>query len=114
MKYILKYLPYLLIIAAFISGRFSAPDNSKEIVKKYEDERDVIFKAIQSKDVVIIGLKAQGDKVDKERKRDSLNFSVQLQANKRAYLSLKKKYNEINLNRASVHELDSIVTGLYP
>jgi gas vesicle protein len=109
-----KLLPYLLIIAAFFAGLFSAPDRSKELEKKFEQEREVILEAIGQKDRQIIEMAAESREIRERMVQDSLRFAGALEANKRAYTALKKRYNEINLNRADAAQLDSILSRLYP
>ena len=113
MTFIKKFWPFILCALLFWAGRLTAPDNSKALEAKYEAERKQDRKAISdlmAKDAL---KSAEFDRVRDQLRKDSLNFSVQLQANKRAYSALKKRYNEINLNRADSHLLDSIIMKLY-
>jgi hypothetical protein len=114
MKLILKYWPALLILLAFIAGRFTANDNSDELQENWKQERKLLMEGIIKKQAEVTSLRADSLAIRKEMTLDSLRFSRALEVNQRAYTALKRKYNEINLNRASVHDLDSIVSVLLP
>lgn len=114
MKYILKYWPILLILFAFIAGRFSSPDVSKELQIKFEQERQRDREAISGLLKKITALSSESRTIREQMTLDSLKYSDALERNKQAYQSLKKKYYEINLSRANAHDLDSLVSRLYP
>lgn len=110
-----KYIPYILLaIIIFLAGRWTKEDNSKELEARYKAERKLILDVLGKKQIEVANLDLKAQKVEKRRVRDSLYFAGKLEANQRAYLALKKKYNEINLSRADAHVLDSLVSGLYP
>lgn len=109
----MKYLPYILCVVLFFAGRLSSPDRSKEVEKKYKEEQEIILKAKALGDVKIADLIKAQERVERERVQDSLRFASALEANQRAYNALKRKYNEINLSRATVRQLDSAVSVLY-
>lgn len=110
----LKYLPYVLALVLFLAGRWTAPQPDKELRKKFEAERESILEVIGQKDAQIVRLNEASHAIEKERVQDSLRFAGALESNKRAYSALKRKYNEINLNRANAHTLDSLVSVLFP
>jgi len=117
MKKYLKYLPYALIVVALLVGRLSAPVHDKDLIRKFELERKTLKEDIKDKETQITDLTNAGLTIAKRMKEDSLKTSVQLQANKRAFLELKKRYEKINLSNATTSELDSIRAGiiaLYP
>lgn len=110
-----KYIPYILILAAFLAGMFLGSSNDSKLLQdKWEKERKVILESLLEKQVREATLIKAGEATEQKRVNDSLYYARQLESNKQAYLALKKKYNEINLNRATVPELDSIVARLYP
>jgi hypothetical protein len=114
MKPLLKYWPVLLILLAFFSGRFTASDNSEELLENGKQERQLLMEKVVEKQVEITKLRKDSAAVRGKMHLDSLRFAKALQENQRAYNALKRKYNEINLNRATVHGLDSIVSLLLP
>jgi hypothetical protein len=114
MKSLLKYLPYLLAAALFFVGRWTGPDVDNSLLKKYEVERKYHLDEINKRNEQISHLSKQWFKLRQYMIEDSIRYANELKANNEAYLKLKKKYNEINLNRATVHQLDSIVAKLYP
>lgn len=113
MKYITQYWPVLLILLAFLGGRYSSPDHSEEVEKQYKKERNLILEAIAQKQLEVAALDKRMETIEAERVQDSLRFAGALEVNQRAYTALKKKYNEINLNRATHAQLDSVVSVLY-
>lgn len=113
MKSLFKYLPYFLAAALFLAGRWMAPDG-KDLIQKYEVERNYHLSEIKKLNARADDLAKAGLKLAEKMKADSLKTAHALKANNEAYLKLKKKYNEINLNRADAHTLDSLVSGLYP
>ena len=114
MKYIKQYFPILLILLAFFSGRWTKDDNSKELEEKYEQERKVDRDSIRELQRRAALKVVEFDHFKKQMKSDSAFYAGKLEANQRAYNSLKRKYNEINLNRATSAQLDSIVSVLFP
>jgi hypothetical protein len=113
MSQVLKYSPFVLAIALFFVGRYSAPVQDRDLIRKFELERKTLKEDIQAKEAQINDLTNAGLTIAKRMKEDSLKTYVQLQANKRAFLELKRKYNEINLSSADSHVLDSLVSSLY-
>ena len=107
-------LPLIILAAIFLAGRFTASDNSDELQENWKQERKLLMEGIIKKQTDLTRLQADSIAVRKQMTLDSLRFSRALEVNQRAYTALKRKYNEINLNRASVHELDSLITKLYP
>lgn len=114
MKPLLKYWPVLLILLAFLSGRFTASDNTEELEHNWKQERKLLMEGIVKKQAEVTSLRADSLAIRKEMTSDSLRFSRALEVNQRAYTALKRKYNEINLNRADAHTLDSVILSLFP
>lgn len=117
MKKLSNYIPYLLIVVAAFTGRWTAPKPDKELMQKYESERKYHLQQIQDKEAKIIDLTRAGETIVKKMKADSLEAASALQANNRAFLKLKKEHEKINLSRASAAELDSVrarLLALYP
>lgn len=116
MKYILRYWPALLFIAGILIGLLSGNSGRlerKELKEKYQEEQNQILEVIGQKDAEIVRLNEASGAIRERMQSDSAFFAHALNENKRAYSALKKKYNEINLNRASVADLDSLVSVLY-
>jgi hypothetical protein len=78
-----------------------------------EKERAVHLEMIRRNSERIARLSLDSLTIRQKMYSDSLKYSGLLKANNEAYLKLKKKYNEINLSKASVHDLDSLVAALY-
>lgn len=109
-----RYIPYaIILLIIFFAGRYSKSDKTPELEQKWKSERKLTLDQLQKKQVEITHLEALQKEIDRRRVEDSLKFASALERNQRAYNALKKKYNEINLNRATAHELDSVVSVLY-
>lgn len=108
-----QYLPYILAVALFFAGRWTGQKPDTELMEKYESERIFHMEQIKALKGKGDSLVKAGEAIREKMYSDSLKFSSDLQANKEAYLKLKKKYNEINLSRADAHLLDSLVSSLY-
>jgi hypothetical protein len=113
MKTLTKYLPYILAGVLFFAGRFTAPQPDKELLRKYEVERNYHLKQIDKLNAQADDLAKAGLMIAEKMKEDSLKYSIALKANNEAYLKLKRKYNEINLSRSNAQSLDSLVSVLY-
>lgn len=112
---VIKYLPVVILIAvALFVGRWTAPDHSKELEKKFEAERKVYQDRISDLKVALINKDKAGQAIREKMYSDSVKTVSALRANKEAYNRLKNKYNEINLSRANSHDLDSIISVLFP
>lgn len=114
MKQVVKYGPWVLCVALFFVGRISSPKPDKELIRKYEMEREFHRLQITTLNAKLADRDKSGLAILEKMKSDSLKSADALRANKEAYLTLKKRYNEINLNRADSHLLDSLVSRLYP
>lgn len=114
MKYIQKYWPLLAIIAAFFCGQFSGGKPEKELIQKFEQERERDRAAISNLLKEITHLNAESQTIREQMVQDSIRFTGALERNQRAYTALKRKYYEIDLRRANSSTLDSIVSRLYP
>jgi hypothetical protein len=112
MKY---YIPLALLAIGIIIGFYLGGNKEAEqqLIKKLEAERKVFFEAISQKDAQIVEMAEQSREIRDQMERDSAKFAHTLNLNEQAYLSLKKKYYEINLRRANSFTLDSIVSRLY-
>src|SRR5688500_15304389 len=96
-----KYMPLaILALIIFFAGRWTKDDNSKELKEKYEQERQVDRDRISGLVEKLTAKDAESRTINEERIQDSLRFSDALERNQTAYNRLKRKYNEINLNRA--------------
>jgi len=114
MKNLSKYIPYILAAVLFFAGRWTSPKPDKELMQKYESERTYHLSQIDSLKGKADDLADTGAAILEKMYSDRLKYENALQANKEAYLKLKKKYNEINLNRADAQLLDSLISSLYP
>lgn len=115
MKTILKYaIPLVILAGIFLAGRYSAPDNSDELKENWKQERKLLMEGIVKKQAEVTSLRADSLAIREQMTLDSLRFSRALEVNQRAYTALKRKYNEINLNRADAHTLDSVILSLFP
>jgi hypothetical protein len=113
MKKLKTFLPYILAGGLFFAGRWTGPDNSKELTRKYELERKYHLNEISKLNAALVDRDSLGLRIMRKMHEDSLKTAIDLRANKEAYGRLKKKYNEINLNRASSAQLDSLVEVLF-
>jgi len=114
MKKIKPFLSYILAAALFFAGRWTSSDNSSELERKYALERKYHLNEIEKLKAAIDDRDKVGQQIVKKMYEDSVKAAIDLRANKEAYGKLKKKYNEINLNRASSVQLDSVLSVLYP
>jgi hypothetical protein len=104
----MKYLPYILAGVLFFAGRFTAPQPDKELLRKYEVERNYHLQQIDKLNAQADDLAKAGLMIAEKMKEDSLKYSIALKANNEAYRKLKKEYESINYSRASAAELDSV------
>jgi hypothetical protein len=112
MKHLTKYLPYIFACSLFFVGRFSAPDKSKELERKYELERKTLRDQIKDLEVAMVDKDKAGEAIREKMYSDSLKTASVLKSNNEAYLVLLKKYEKINYSRASTSELDSLRAGI--
>jgi hypothetical protein len=103
-------LIFAAIIAVAVAGLYSGKDDTSVYDEK---EREVHLEMIRRNSERIERLSLDSLTIRQKMYSDSLKYSGLLKANNEAYLKLKKKYNEINLSKASVHDLDSVVAALY-
>lgn len=97
----------LSLILVFIAGRFTAPTVDKELVKKYELERESYIKDVEKRvDSIDLRVKGAVKIVQKMKEDDRLN-SIALKKNNDAYLKLIKQNEKINYHDASIPKLDS-------
>lgn len=109
-----KYLPYILLAAGVLIGIFLSGGGGK-------DAERMAGKKIKQHETEIARLKQERKQLDKDRAtirakayKDSVAFSIELQARNKRILKLNRRIHEINLSRASGPELDSIITVLFP
>lgn len=115
MTKIKKYIPHLIILLIiFFAGRWSKDNNSPELEAKFKQERKLILDQLQKKQIKVSELENRMREIDSHRVQDSLFYADRLSENQTAYNRLKKKYNEINLNRATHSDLDSLIGVLFP
>lgn len=110
MKEILKkaILPGCLLIAGLAAGRWTAPDNSKDMEKKFEAERKVFFDRIGQKEAEIQAIDKAAEARTARWEKDSIQLSDALQVQKRATRALRKENEKINYNTADNPAMDSI------
>lgn len=104
------YLPYVLAVGLFFAGRFTSPQPDGELIKKYELDRKFNESQIKVLRMQMDDLAKAGLHEREKRYKDSLKTIVALKAKDEAYLKLKREYENINLSRASVPQLDSAWT----
>lgn len=90
-----------------------APQPDGELLNKYEAERKLHESAMKDLNAKLVDLESAGKHEREKRYSDSLAASVQLRAKDEAFLKLKREYEKINLDRASVLQLDSIRRSIF-
>ncbi len=114
MKNYLKYLPWLITVICFFIGRISSPKPDKDLIRKYELERETLLADNKAKERLILTLSNQDKEIRAKMTKDSLENIKALTANKAVILKLKKDYEKISFRNASASELDSLLSALYP
>lgn len=117
MKKLSNYIPYLLIVVAVFVGRWTAPDKTTELEKKFALERKYHEHVIDSLEGGLVDKDKAIATIRDQRYKDSLKTSVELRARDRAILKQQKENEKINLSRASATKLDSLrarLLTLYP
>lgn len=113
MKKLSSYIPYLLAAVLFLVGRLTAPQPDKELLRKYEVERNYHLNQIdklnaQADDLAKAGIEI-GEKMEARRVKDS----IALKAKDRVIFKLKQNYENISFRNADAVKLDSIFAALY-
>lgn len=110
-----KYIPYILILVAFFAGQLSGSNKhaEKELKAKFEQERQRDRAKINELLAKLAIKEGQERTIREKMKEDSIASAAALARNKQEYNRLKKRYNEINLSRATSNQLDSLVEVLF-
>jgi hypothetical protein len=105
---ILYIFSVLMATGIFFVGRWTAPDGSKEIQKKYELERKYHINEITKLNAALEDRDKIGQQIIKRMYDDSVKAANELRSKDRVILKQKRENEKINLSRSSVAELDSI------
>jgi malate synthase len=111
---LLKYLPYGLILVAFILGQLSAPGSDKELIKRFADEKKALLNEREYLQAHIATLSRVGLLNRKKLEEDSLKYSVALKAKDEEIKRLLKHIKNVNTAHYSAADLDSAIQRLYP
>lgn len=107
---------FLAVIAvfAFLLGSLISGGPDKELIHKFETEREVHRQEIERRDARIKALDQAGRTIREKAIEDSVRFSEALKAKDKRIRTLTRQLENINLSMATDSQLDSIITGLYP
>jgi hypothetical protein len=108
-----KYLPYILVIAAFVLGYLLKPGPDEELERKYIQDRIIYQQTIDARNAEIQTLEALEIALRKKVMQDSVRFSERLKAKDTRIAGLTRKLNELDFKNATVSSLDSLRTVLY-
>lgn len=108
-----KYLPYILVIAAYFAGLFSVNDPSRELQEKYQQEQNAILEVIGQKDAEIIQLQNAIVIERSGRKSDSLKSSIEVAKRDRIIIQMKKRNENRSFDSYSDSQLDSLLSRHY-
>lgn len=113
MELIKKYFWVALLVIAFALGMLISKGPDKELINKFETEREVHRQEIEVRDRKIKALDSLQATIRKRMIQDSLKFSEALKAKEIRITTLKRKVNEFTTKTATIHQLDSIAAVLY-
>jgi FtsZ-interacting cell division protein ZipA len=108
MKNLKAFLPYILAVALFFAGRWSSPDDTKELEEKFEQERRGFRNQITNLNLSLIDKDKGLKEIREKRHQDRVRDSIELRAKDRVILKQQKENEKINLSRATSEQLDSI------
>ena len=103
-----KYLPYILILVAFLFGQLSVPRTDKELIRRFGQEKKVLKTEIEYLQVSLATRDRVGLSLREKVTRDSLKYSMLLAGNRKEIDRLKQKINATNFKNATTDQLDSI------
>jgi hypothetical protein len=113
-QYFQRYFWVALLVIAFVLGLLISKGPDKELIHKFETEREVHRQEIERRDARIKALDQAGRTIKEKAVLDSIRFSNDLKAKDKRIRTLTKQLENINLSMATNSQLDSIVARLYP
>jgi hypothetical protein len=108
-----KYLPYVLVVAAFVLGYLLKPGPDEELERKYIQDRIIYQQTIDQKNDSIRTLDALQSTLREKAKRDSLRFSERLKAKDTRIAGLTNKLKSLDFTNSTTEQLDSLSAVLY-
>lgn len=112
MKYLQKYWPVLLILLAFLSGRFTAPDDSKGELEKLKKDREILIQGIIQKQVEINKL----DQHSKAQEKKIAKLEVEVEKSDKKAKAIETRYRKklADVAKYTPVQRDSFFYAKYP
>jgi hypothetical protein len=107
-QYFQKYFWVALLVIAFVLGLLISKGPDKELIQKFETEREVHRQEIERRDARIKALDQAGRTIKEKAVQDSLKFSSALKAKEITITKLKVKINEVDYRNFRAADLDSV------
>lgn len=108
MELIKKYFWVALLVIAFVLGVLISKGPDKELIHKFETEREVHRQEIERRDRKIKTLQVLQNQIQERRSADSIEFVKRLQTKETTINGLKKRLNEVDFRNYKSADLDSI------
>lgn len=108
MELIKKYFWVALLVIAFVLGLLISKGPDKELINKFETEREVHRQEIEVRDRKIKALDSLQATIRKRMIQDSVRFSEALKAKEIAIAKMKVKINEVDYRNFRAADLDSV------
>jgi hypothetical protein len=113
-QYFQRYFWVALLVIAFVLGLLISKGPDKELIQKFETEREVHRQEIERRDARIKALGEAGRTIKERAVQDSVRFSEALQVKDKRILTLQIKLrNAEKFTGASVPVLDSLRNAMY-
>lgn len=114
MELIKKYFWVALLVIAFVLGMLISKGPDKELIHKFETEREVHRQEIERRDARIKALDQAGRTIREKAIQDSIRTSHELQAKEKRIITLQIKLrNAENIKGADAPILDSLRNAMY-
>lgn len=114
MELIKKYFWVALLVIAFVLGMLISKGPDKELINKFETEREVHRQGIEVRDRKIKALDSLQATIRKRMIQDSLRFSSEIKAKETRIMTLQIRLKDAEkFKGASVPTLDSLRNALY-
>jgi hypothetical protein len=113
-QYFQKYFWVALLVIAFVLGLLISKGPDKELIQKFETEREIHRQEIERRDARIKALGEAGRTIKEKAIQDSIRFSEALQVKDKRILTLQIKLrNAEKLKGADAPVLDSLRHAMY-
>lgn len=113
-QYVEKYFWVALLVIAFVLGLLISKGPDKELIHKFETEREVHRQEIERRDARIKALDQAGRTIREKAVKDSTRFANDLQAKEKRIITLQIKLrNAEKIKGADAPILDSLRNAMY-